>query len=291
MPTTGCRRAGGSPSAASIVSAAAPTSARCSTGEEHTLPPMAQVTWIGHGTVLVDLDGVRLLTDPLLRNRVAHLRRHAPLPPAEALRGIDAVLLTHLHRDHLDLPSLRRVGRDVPIVVPRGGGGLLLRRGFDGVREIAPGRGGRDRRAAASRRRRPPPRRPRRRRRARARRSAIVVAGSRRIYHAGDTDLFDGMRAIGATGSTSRSCRSGAGRSRLGPGHLDPLRAAQALVLLHPRRAVPIHWGTYAVGPAARRPPRYLQRAARAVPGRGRARARSGRARSCALEPGESLEL
>ncbi|HMG99523.1 MAG TPA: MBL fold metallo-hydrolase, partial [Gaiellales bacterium] len=64
---------------------------------------MAQVTWIGHGTALLDVDGVRLLTDPLLRDRVAHLRRHAPLPPLETLRGIDAVLLTHLHRDHLDL--------------------------------------------------------------------------------------------------------------------------------------------------------------------------------------------
>ena len=91
---------------------------------------MAQVTWIGHGTALVELDGARLLTDPLLRDRVAHLRRHAPLPPDRDLQGIDAVLLTHLHRDHLDLPSLRRIGKKVPIVVPRGGGRLLLRRGF-----------------------------------------------------------------------------------------------------------------------------------------------------------------
>ena len=100
---------------------------------------MAQVTWIGHGTVLVELDGVRLLTDPLLRDRVAHLRRHVPPPPPDALRDIDAVLITHLHRDHLDLPSLRRIGRRVPIIVPRGGGRMLLRRGFDAVREIAPG--------------------------------------------------------------------------------------------------------------------------------------------------------
>ena len=67
---------------------------------------MAEVTWVGHGTVLVDLDGVRVLTDPLLRDRVVHLRRHAPLPPPQMLKGLDAVLLTHLHRDHLDLPSL-----------------------------------------------------------------------------------------------------------------------------------------------------------------------------------------
>ena len=100
---------------------------------------MAQVTWIGHGTVLVDLDGVRLLTDPLLRGRVVHLQRHAPLPPPEDLRAIDTVLLTHLHHDHLDLPSLRKLGRQVPLVVPRGSGRMLLRRGFDAVREIVPG--------------------------------------------------------------------------------------------------------------------------------------------------------
>ena len=91
---------------------------------------MPRLTWIGHGTALVDLDGVRLLTDPLLRNRVAHLQRRVPPPAAEALRDLDAVLISHLHRDHLDLPSLRRVPRDLPLVVPRGAGRLLLRRGF-----------------------------------------------------------------------------------------------------------------------------------------------------------------
>ncbi|MDX6539969.1 MAG: hypothetical protein QOI71_1579 [Gaiellales bacterium] len=80
------------------------------------------MTWIGHGTALVELDGVRILTDPLLRDRVAHLRRRVPPAPAAALRDIDVVLITHLHRDHLDLPSLRQVGRRVPIIVPRGGG-------------------------------------------------------------------------------------------------------------------------------------------------------------------------
>ena len=77
--------------------------------------------------------------------------------------------------------------------------------------------------------------------------------------------------------------------SRLGPGHLDPLRAAQALVLLRPRVAVPIHWGTYAVGPAARKPPHYLR--APLAPFLAAARELAPATDVVPLEPGESLEL
>jgi L-ascorbate metabolism protein UlaG (beta-lactamase superfamily) len=249
---------------------------------------MAQMSWIGHGTALVDLDGVRLLTDPLLRTRVAHLQRHAPLPPPAALRNLDAVLLTHLHRDHLDLPSLRRLGREVPIVVPRGGGGLLLRRGFDAVREIAPGEqiaigalhvaatearhhGGRSVLGA------------------RGPALGYLLTGSQSVYHAGDTDLFEGMRAIGERGLDLALVPIWGWASRLGPGHLDPLRAAQALELLSPRVAVPIHWGTYAVGPAARKPPPYLR--APLEPFLAAAAELAPAVRVVALEPGGSLEI
>jgi L-ascorbate metabolism protein UlaG (beta-lactamase superfamily) len=262
-----------------------------SAGREGAYPArMPHVTWIGHGTVLVDLDGVRLLTDPLLRDRVAHLRRHAPPAPPEALRSIDAVLLSHLHRDHLDLPSLRRVGRGVPIVVPRGGGRLLLRRGFHAVREIAPGEevalgslsvvatearhyGGRGVAGVG----------------AKGPALGYVISGSRRIYHAGDTDLFEGMRAIGATGLDLAFVPIWGWGSRLGPGHLNPLRAAQALRVLGPRTAVPIHWGTYAVGPKARRPPYYVR--APLEPFLAAACELAPSVRVVALEPGESLEL
>ena len=94
------------------------------------------VTWMGHSTVLVELDGGRILTDPTLRNRMAHLRRIGPFDDAAALRGVDAVLISHLHRDHFDLPSLKRLGRSVPIIVPRGAGKLLRRRRFERVVEV-----------------------------------------------------------------------------------------------------------------------------------------------------------
>src|SRR4249919_3089883 len=101
--------------------------------------PAAAIEYVGHATVLVDLGGVRLLTDPLLRNRVAHLRRAAKVD-ARGLRGVDAVLISHLHYDHLDLPSLQRLGRDLPVVAPRGAGALIRRQaGVKNVLELRDG--------------------------------------------------------------------------------------------------------------------------------------------------------
>ena len=96
---------------------------------------MASVTYVGHSTVLVDLDGTRILTDPLLRRRVAHLRRRTSFA-LEELGDLDAVLVSHAHYDHLDLPSLDILGRSTPVVVPRGLGRLLQRRGYADVTEV-----------------------------------------------------------------------------------------------------------------------------------------------------------
>ncbi len=90
--------------------------------------------------MLLDLDGVRLLTDPLLRDRVSCLQRQVRGVDNEEYAGVDAVLISHLHFDHLDLPSLQRLGRRTPIIVPRGGGHLPQRRGFRHVAEERPGR-------------------------------------------------------------------------------------------------------------------------------------------------------
>ncbi len=82
----------------------------------------ARVTWGGHSTVLVELAGARLLTDPVLRSHVAHLRRHGEPPAADLAERLDAVLVSHLHYDHLDLPSLRGIsGRGHGLRAARGG--------------------------------------------------------------------------------------------------------------------------------------------------------------------------
>jgi L-ascorbate metabolism protein UlaG (beta-lactamase superfamily) len=203
----------------------------------------ARITWLGHSTVLVELDGTRLLTDPVLRDRVAHLRRTGPAD-AGMLFTLDGVLVSHLHYDHLDYPSLERLGRSVPVVVPRGAGRLLRRRRFEQVVEVEPGEevrlgdlvvrathadheGGRGflgTEVAAL---------------------GYLIRGSHQIYFAGDTDLFEEMATLAPDLDVALVPIWGWGPS-LGPGHLDPRRAAEALRLLRPLLAVPIHWGTYA---------------------------------------------
>ena len=85
-----------------------------------------RLTWVGHSTVLLEVDGVRLLTDPVLRPRVLHLQR-----VGTALRldehGLDVVLISHVHYDHLDLASLRLLGGSPRFVVPRGAGLLAAK--------------------------------------------------------------------------------------------------------------------------------------------------------------------
>lgn len=209
---------------------------------EAPTPTRARIVFVGHSTTLVDLDGVRLLTDPVLRARVAHLRRTGPVDQA-ALRGIDAILVSHGHADHLDLPSLERLGRSLPIVLPRGLGRLLTRRRFEHVVEVEEGDtlnvGAVEVRAvfAAHDNARLPLG-------ARAEPLGFVLSGSVTVYFAGDTDIFPGMAEIGPV-DVALVPVWGWGPN-LGPGHLDPAAAAEAVALLRPKIAIPIHWGTYA---------------------------------------------
>jgi L-ascorbate metabolism protein UlaG (beta-lactamase superfamily) len=200
--------------------------------------------FVGHSSMVVDLDGVRLLTDPATRARIGPLRRVEPVPARTRLHGVDAVLISHLHWDHLDVPSLRDLGRHVPLIVPRGVGPWLRANGFTEVREMSVGDvadvGGVVIRAvpAVHSGYRPPlgPTAPA---------LGFVVRGTRTIYFAGDTDLFSGMGELGEPIDVALVPVWGWGPT-LGRGlHLDPIKAAQALRLIKPRLAVPIHWGTY----------------------------------------------
>jgi L-ascorbate metabolism protein UlaG (beta-lactamase superfamily) len=207
-----------------------------------------KLTWLGHSCVALQLDGLVIVTDPVLRKRIVHLRRKAPVDPA-ALAGADAVLVSHIHHDHLDLPSLDQLDLGAQVIVPTGAGDLLRRRGFRFVREVVAG----DEVDVGAVRIRV----------THAEHDAsfrlgtgttqpvgYVIEGTRTVYFAGDTDLFDGM---GTLGRIDLALLPVAGWGpRLPAGHLDPVRAVEALALTQPRLAIPIHWGTYATW----RPPR-----------------------------------
>ena len=104
----------------------------------HADPNAGTLTWLGHSCAAIRLDGIAILTDPVLRSRVIHLRRKEPVAPG-AVDGVDVVLISHSHYDHLDLPSLDRLDRGAQVLVPAGAGDLLRRRGFRFVREVTAG--------------------------------------------------------------------------------------------------------------------------------------------------------
>ncbi|KDQ70640.1 MBL fold metallo-hydrolase [Streptomyces halstedii] len=209
-----------------------------------------EVTWWGHATCTIEDSGVRLLTDPLFARRFAHLRRRrGEVPPPQAAVA-DAVLISHLHSDHLHLPSLSRLAPGSPLIVPRGAvaavPGLRVLRRVRGLRitEVAPG----DEVAVGALRVRAVPalhdgrRLPVGPRRAPA--LGYVVEGEARTYFAGDTALFDAMaEAVGPVDVALLPV--GGWGPYLGHDHLDAVRAAHALALLAPRSAIPVHYGTY----------------------------------------------
>lgn len=201
------------------------------------------MTYLGHSTVRVDIGGIRVLTDPILRHRVGPLvRAAAPIDP-RAWADIDVVLISHSHWDHLDYGSLQLLGYGRPIVVPRGMAGRLTERGFREVIEVVPGD---DIRVAgltievirALHRGFGPPIGP----------TALCVGyllqGARQVYFAGDTALFEGMAALDRGIDLALIPVWGWGPRAEAPKHLDPATAALALTLVRPRVAVPIHWGT-----------------------------------------------
>lgn len=215
--------------------------------------------FLGHSTVRVELAGRTVLTDPLLTRGVGPLRRVVPLPDPATWAGVDVVLISHLHGDHLHLPSLRMLGLDVRIVVPRGAGAWLRRRGFAHVAEIAAGETLSDGdlritcvRAEHSGHRFGP-------RLTHGPNTAAVGhllegAGST-VYASGDTTLHDSMPLLGERAVDVALLPVWGWGPKLGPGHLDPVEAAEAVSLIRPRVAVPVHWGTLAVAGIGPRSP------------------------------------
>jgi L-ascorbate metabolism protein UlaG (beta-lactamase superfamily) len=205
------------------------------------------VTWWGHSTMWLADSGHTLLTDPLLTDRLAHLRRmDGPTPrlPGEP----DAVLLSHLHADHFHVGSLRAVPGKPLLIVPRGAAGFAAKalgpRAASRIVELAPG----EQTAVGGVKVRAVPaahdggRGPWSRERAVA--MGFVIEGSARTWFAGDTGLFDGMAELGPL-DLALIPVGGWGPTLGAHGHLDPITAAEALRRSQAEWAVPVHYGTF----------------------------------------------
>lgn len=217
------------------------------------------VTFIGHSSFLLQIDGRRVLIDPVFSKRLVLLRRQRhPGVRVEELPSIDLVLLTHAHMDHLDMASLRRViratrrlsGRTPEVVVPRGVEDLVDKLGFSQVhrlqwwesitvqglkitmtpckhwgarmfRDMHRGYGG-----------------------------YVVEGGGQSVYHSGDTAYFDGFCEIG------KRLKPQVALLPIGAYfpdsyravHTSPEEAVKGFVELGAEQMVPMHYGTFRLG-------------------------------------------
>ena len=255
----------------------------------------ATVTWVGHSTVLVELDRVNFLTDPTWAKRsgpfggLVGARRYTPPGIAfDDLPRIDFVLISHDHYDHLDAPTVRRLAAkfDPLFVVPLGLKSWFADRGMTNVVELdwgesvpvrgltivcTPAQHGGGRTAIDQGRRLW---------------SSWVVLGSKRFYFAGDTGYYRHFKEIGDTFGpfdlAALPIGSYTPREIARPVHMSPEDAVQAALDLRATHFVGVHWGTFAL--ARERYDEPPQRLAAEV-----ARRRLDPAEAWILKPGETV--
>lgn len=209
----------------------------------------ARLTWIGHASWLIQLDGVSLLIDPIFSDRLGPgIQRFVPPALGVADLGrIDAQLVTHNHRDHLDMPSVRAVGR--PVIAGLGMAPLFAGHGLDCTElpwwsetrvgavtiRFVPSqhwsrRGLNDTNATLW--------------------GGFVIEGSTaRLYHSGDTAYFDGFseigRRVGAIDAALLPIGAYDPSWFMSKQHMNPEEATRAFVDLGARKFVAMHWGTF----------------------------------------------
>lgn len=218
-----------------------------------------RVTWLGHSTLLLEVDGVRVLTDPVWGERVSPVgfagpKRFHPVPvPLQQLPRLDAVIVSHDHYDHLDYPTiLALAGEDVPFFTSLGVGAHLESWGIAPERiteldwwDSAPIAGGRASITAAPSQhfsgRTPGARN-------RTAWSSFVVRGERHgCFFSGDTGLTTEYTTIrDRLGPFDLvALEVGAFHPAWGDIHLGPENALKAFAMLGGARFLPVHWGTF----------------------------------------------
>lgn len=202
--------------------------------------PAIDLRFVGHATVLLEVRGLRILTDPFLRHRLGPLERHGHLPDPEEIGDVDVVVVSHGHPDHFDRASLGAVrGRPV-VIVPRGLGEGARRATGGDVIEVRTG----DRTdlgglvvTAVQARHWISPGAPR------AEPVGYLLDVGARIYFAGDTGRIPAMHDLAGAVDLALLPVWTWG-PHLGPGHLGPRSAADVVADIRPAAVVPIHWGT-----------------------------------------------
>ena len=218
-----------------------------------------RATWLGHSTVLLELDGRRVLTDPVFGNRVSPVgivgpRRFHPVPATLAeLPPLDLVVLSHDHFDHLCKPTMRALARgNVPVVTSLGVGAHLERYGF------APGRitelDWHESVELAGLRLTATPAQHFSGRRIGGRNTTlwsswVIQSERRKVFFSGDTGLTPEFEAIGqAHGPFDLvMLEIGAHHPSWGTIHLGPENALEAFRMLGGGTLLPVHWGTFSL--------------------------------------------
>jgi L-ascorbate metabolism protein UlaG (beta-lactamase superfamily) len=216
-----------------------------------------RATWLGHSTTILEIDGARVLIDPVFSasagvNGMMGQRRFFPLPLSAAdLPEIDVVLISHDHYDHLDYPSIRQlVPTNAQFVVPLGVGAHLEAWGIAAERiveldwweqvELAglsfvatparhySGRGVLDLEHTLWA-------------------SFAIIGPQQRVFYSGDTAMFPGLREIGdQLGPFDLTLIEAGGYNRYWADiHLGPEQAVQAHRMLQGRVMMPVHWGLF----------------------------------------------
>ena len=220
-----------------------------------------RATWLGHSTVLLEIDGVRVLTDPVWGGRASPFpligpRRFQPVPVAlEAMPEVDLVLISHDHYDHLDYPTIRALARrDVPFVTSLGVGAHLEAWGVPPARitelewwetyDLPRG----DIRVTAAPSQHFSGRTPRTRN-ATLWSSFAVRSEKHSVFFSGDTGLTGEYAQVGARLGPFDlvMLEVGGWDPAWGDMHLGPQHALQAVELLGNGPLLPVHWGTFSL--------------------------------------------
>jgi L-ascorbate metabolism protein UlaG (beta-lactamase superfamily) len=206
-----------------------------------------KISWWGHATCSIELGGLSFLTDPTLTARVMHLNRHGLPAPAAGARIADVVVISHLHADHLHVPSLRLLPETAQLIAPVGTAALLARIAPElapRVQEVAPD----DELSLGTVSLRVVPAHHDGHRWPHSRHCGpalgyVLTADGQSVWFAGDTGLFDGLGSIGPVDVAIVPV--GGWGPTLGPHHLDPVQAAEAVGRVAATDTVPIHYGTF----------------------------------------------